>query len=128
MAAAAPLPALVNAHDGVQIGVCTAFSKSKARATPGLAPGPLGLGLFHQGLTCTRRGRWDAVGFAAWGAGDENRRQVSAGCQYSWHRRPSRSMEESGVLEMKLHCRESSSRCHNRSCTFNSRIIPQHER
>jgi hypothetical protein len=67
MAAAAPLPALVNAHDGVQIGGCTAFSKSKARATPGLTPGPVGLGLFHQGLTCTRRGRRDAVGFAVWG-------------------------------------------------------------
>ena len=44
-----------------------AFSKSKARATPDLAPGPLGLGPFHQGLTCTRRGRWDAVGVEAWG-------------------------------------------------------------
>ena len=92
MAAAAPLPALVNAHDGVQIGgVYTAFSKSKARATPDLAPGPLGLGPFHQRLTCTRWGWRAAVGFEAWGTGDENRRQVSAGCQYGWRRRPSRS-------------------------------------
>jgi hypothetical protein len=67
MAAAAPLLALVNAHDGVQIGVCMAFSKGKARATPGLTPWPVGLGLFHQGLTCTRRGWRDAVGFTAWG-------------------------------------------------------------
>ena len=68
MAAAAPLPALVNAHDGMQIGgICMAFSKSKARATPGLASGPGGLGLFHQGHTCTRQGRRDAAGFAAWG-------------------------------------------------------------
>jgi hypothetical protein len=101
---------------GVQIGgVCTAFSKSKARATPDLDPGPLGLGPFHQGLTCTRRGWRDAVGFEAWGAGDENRRQVPAGCQYGWCGRPSHSMEENRVLEMKFHCRESSSRCHNRS-------------
>ena len=38
VAPAAMIPAMVpaamipNAHDGVQIGVCTAFSKSKARA------------------------------------------------------------------------------------------------
>ena len=91
MAAAAPLPALVNAHDGVQIGGCMAFSKSKARATPGLTPGACGLRSFssrtyvHEAEAAGRRG------VRGVGAGDENRRQVSAGCQYGWRGRPSRS-------------------------------------
>src|SRR5262249_15132876 len=84
---------------------------SNAMLEPPMAAANRKIGGYPSALTGWRRiarswlNRRPCGGSRGVGAGDENRRQVSAGCQYGWRWSPSRSMEESGVLEMKLHCR-----------------------